>query len=399
MSSGPLDRSPDLQRLLTDGFDIEIRSGFLLVHDVPYVKPDRTVGLGTLVSTLNLAGDRTAPPETHAAFWVGEFPCDATGHQMDLGSPGSGREIDSGLRAGHTFSRKPEPESAYADYWQKVTTYVAMIESQAQILDGSATARTRRPARPRGAESVFEYLDTASARAGIGPINSKLASGKIAIVGLGGTGSYVLDLVAKTPADEIHLFDGDFFLTHNAFRSPGAPTLDELDAMPKKATWFAARYSAMRKRIIPHAYDLGPENVAELRGMAFTFVCMDAGPNKSSVVAFLTEERVPYVDVGIGVVNTEGTLAGTVRVTRCTGQKQDHVARRIPLVGAAPDEYDENIQVADINSLNAALAVIRWKKERGFYSDFGFEQSMVYSIATNTIVNDEFEKEDPSPSP
>ena len=54
-------------------------------------------------------------------------------------------------------------------------------------------------------------------------------------MGLGGTGSYVLDLVAKTPVWEIHLFDGDAFLQHNAFRSPGAPSLDELEAQPPKA--------------------------------------------------------------------------------------------------------------------------------------------------------------------
>jgi hypothetical protein len=40
----------------------------------------------------------------------------------------------------------------------------------------------------------------------------KLELGKIAIIGLGGTGSYVLDLAAKTPVKEIHLFDGDKFL-------------------------------------------------------------------------------------------------------------------------------------------------------------------------------------------
>ena len=32
---------------------------------------------------------------------------------------------------------------------------------------------------------------------------------KVAIVGLGGSGSYILDLIAKTPICEIHLYDGD----------------------------------------------------------------------------------------------------------------------------------------------------------------------------------------------
>lgn len=399
MSSGPLDRSPDLQHLISEGFDIEIRANHLVLYDVPYVRADKTIGLGILVSTLNLAGGHTAAPDTHVSYWDGEFPCSATGAQMDLGSPNQGHDVDEGLKPRHTFSRRPDISGSYTDYYEKMTTYVAMIEGQAQLIDKSVTARTRRPARPVASDSVFEYLDTASAKAGIGPINSKLAQGGIAIVGLGGTGSYVLDLVAKTPVAEIHLFDGDFFLTHNAFRSPGAPTIEDLDSMPKKVRWFATRYSAMRKKILPHEYDLDADNVSELAGMAFVFVCMDAGPGKRSVVEFLVGQRIPFIDVGIGLVKADESLSGTARVTRVTQGKTDHVGRRIPLEGSGPDEYDENIQVADINALNAALAVVRWKKERGFYADFGREHSMVYSLVTNTIVNDEIDGENTGPTP
>lgn len=33
------------------------------------------------------------------------------------------------------------------------------------------------------------------------------------------------------------------------------------------------------------------------------------------------------------------------------------------------DDYDYNIQIADLNALNAALTVIKWKKLWGFYLD------------------------------
>jgi tRNA A37 threonylcarbamoyladenosine dehydratase len=46
---------------------------------------------------------------------------------------------------------------------------------------------------------------------------------------MGGTGSYILDLVAKTAVMEIHLFDGDDFNQHNAFRAPGAASLEDLE--------------------------------------------------------------------------------------------------------------------------------------------------------------------------
>ena len=33
------------------------------------------------------------------------------------------------------------------------------------------------------------------------------------------------------------------------------------------------------------------------------------------------------------------------------------------------DEYATNIQIADLNALNALMAVIKWKKLSGFYQD------------------------------
>lgn len=74
-------------------------------------------------------------------------------------------------------------------------------------------------------------------------ITAKLAVEKLAIVGLGGTGAYVLDLIAKTPVKEIHLFDGDKFSSHNAFRAPGAASIDDLHKQNLKVEYLHAIYS------------------------------------------------------------------------------------------------------------------------------------------------------------
>ena len=55
-----------------------------------------------------------------------------------------------------------------------------------------------------------------------------------------------------------------------------------------------------------------------------------------------------------------------------------------------PNEYDQNIQVADINALNAALAVIRWKRLMGFYVDQQGEHQSRYTIDGNVIGNEDF---------
>ncbi len=51
--------------------------------------------------------------------------------------------------------------------------------------------------------------------------------------------------------------------------------------------------------------------------------------------------------------------------------------------------YDQNIQLADLNALNAALAVIKWKKSLGFYHDSEKEHNSTYSINCNLLTSDE----------
>lgn len=69
----------------------------------------------------------------------------------------------------------------------------------AKAIDPAATATTFPVVQAGRERLVFRYLDSASSRAGISLITSKLALPKVAIVGLGGTGSLILDLIAKTP--------------------------------------------------------------------------------------------------------------------------------------------------------------------------------------------------------
>ena len=42
-----------------------------------------------------------------------------------------------------------------------------------------------------------------------------------------------------------------------------------------------------------------------------------------------------------------------------------------------------------MNALNAALAVIKWKKLSGFYLDMEKEYNATYGIITNVITNDD----------
>ena len=239
-------------------------------------------------------------------------------------------------------------------------------------------------------DEPFNYTDTASSRAEIVAVTKKLALRKIAILGVGGTGSYVLDLVAKTPVKEIHLYDGDTFYQHNAFRSPGAPSGEELGAKQPKATYFKNLYAKMHRGIVDHPVYLDASNVEELRGMDFVFVCLDKGEPKKLIVQKLEEFSIPFTDVGMGIQLDDNMLGGIMRVTTSTVRKRDHFRNRVSFEDTpGDDDYNRNIQIADLNALNAALAVIKWKKHFGLYRDLKAEHHSQFSIDTNLLLNED----------
>ena len=344
-------------------------------------------GMGFLISKLELAGDITKKPSDHVAYWTGEHPCHADGKKIVAFENNSApQNFGDGVQADFTFSAKAD----YRDYHHKIMTYIGQIVGEATKIDSDVTARTF-PAIPEDeGGGVFKYVDTASSRAGIGAVNSKVAGQRIGIVGLGGSGGYVLDLVAKTMVAEIHLFDGDVFSQHNAFRAPGAPTLAQLQAKPQKVAHFTEIYSNMRHGIVAHQVFLGEENVALLEGLDFVFLCLDAGPAKRAVVAQLVTIGTPFVEVGMGVLIGDGLMGGIVRVVTSTPETRERAAPYISYAegDGEANEYATNIQIAELNSLNAAIAVIRWKKLNGVYRDSRNDFYNGYSIATGEIASE-----------
>lgn len=273
-----------------------------------------------------------------------------------------------------------------------MTTYVAIISSPAKSIDPKVTAKTFPIIESKETEAIFNYVDTASSRAEINIVAKKLELGKVGIVGLGGTGSYVLDLIAKTPIKEIHLFDGDKFLQHNAFRAPGAPSVLELRAKWKKVDYFRDRYCKMHRNIIAHDGYVDESNISQLQGLDFVFLCLDGRGAKKVIVEKLEAFGMLFIDVGMGVELVDKTLLGVLRITTSTTKKREHVREknRIPFSdGNLVNEYSKNIQIADLNALNAALAVIKWKKLFGFYKDLENEHFSTYTIDGNLLVNED----------
>lgn len=392
MSARPTAPDSPYGRLRADGYEVELREQHLLVHAVPYVTAGGVVERGTLICTYFESAGAIQPPDNHQVWWSGGFPCRANGSPIGaLRNEDGARELLSGVTIQHRFSNKPEGLQAFAEHYAKMVHYVTLLSDQARVLDPSADARTGRVIELKPEESVFRYADTASVRAEITPATRKFLGLRIAIIGLGGTGGYVLDQVAKTPVAEIHLFDGDEFKQHNAFRAPGAATIEELRERIPKVEYFRRRYDPMHRAITAHPYLIAAANITELREFDFVFVCVDKGPVRALIMQMLVAERVPFVDVGLSLdlVPETNSLVGTCRTTLATSEQHDHIARHVPTADDKDDDvYGRNVQVADLNALNAMLAIMKWKQFVGFYSDDFGAHHLTFSPGSMSLTRD-----------
>lgn len=50
MSQKQIDHSPDLSRLQNEGYEIEVKDAYLIIHSVPYMNASREIARGILIS-------------------------------------------------------------------------------------------------------------------------------------------------------------------------------------------------------------------------------------------------------------------------------------------------------------------------------------------------------------
>lgn len=389
----------DLQRLQQEGFVMEERGGWLIVHHIPYLNAERLIREGTLLMPLCTSGDRTTRPNDHTAYWVGSRPCDINGNPLpSLVNSEVNKTICTGFTANLYFSCHAEkeefpPQGDYPDYYEKVKHYFDIIAAPALNLDSDAWLRFNIGIESKPEDTPLRYMDTNASRAGITSLNDKFKGLKIGIIGLGGTGSYLLDLIAKTQVAEIHLYDADEINTHNAFRAPGAMSETDLSKAPKKVEYYANIYNNMHKGIKPHPVMVNADNLSDLDKLDYVFLSLDIVSAKQQIASYLIDHGIPFIDSGMGIEQVpDGRLSGMIHIAIGTPDCYEHLNQVMGNAEAEKDLYATDIQIAELNALAANLSVIRWKKILGYYVDKRQEPYSVYTIDYNELDNAEEEE-------
>ena len=92
---------------------------------------------------------------------------------------------------------------------------------------------------------------------------------------------------------------------------------------------------------------------------------------------------IPFIDVGMGLSRDGGgPIGGLLRTTYFSIEDASAVLEQglAPLSDHPDDVYKTNIQISELNALNACLAVIKYKQLRGFYKADDVANHLLFSV-------------------
>jgi hypothetical protein len=371
----------DLQRLLDKGYALRIDGAHLVVRDIPYLDGRRVLHQGAFVAKLVFVDRVHVRQDDHQVYFAGGVPHGLDGQPIRnlAGGPCTIALEKTDVTVQRSFSNKPP--AGFANFFDKIEHYVTLISGPAIALHAANPLTFRIDTDVIG-KTVFKFHDTLTSRAEIGDLAALFKDEVVAIIGLGGSGAYLLDFMVKTPVKEIRGFDGDFYHVHNAFRSPGR--LEERELGKHKAEVYQGRYENFREGLLLTKKYIDRFSAADLAGVTFAFVCVDKGSARAEIFDLLISLRIPFIDCGLGLNRKQGPLAGALRATYYPVEKAAALrARQLAEEVDDPDDiYRKSVQIAELNALNACLAVIRYKQVRGFYVADGALEHLLLDIAS-----------------
>ena len=386
MSATPTSHDGGLDRVVQAGLDYAIEGDTLTVAPVPYRTSDGSVAHGALICHLERQGSRLAPPSDHTVGWVAEGkPHFRDGRVMEsLIHNDQPQEWANGERSICGMSRKRH-DRGYVDFGEKMVTYARLIARQV----GDKWSRdTIGSGETREGNNMVDQ-ETGLTRSGVGDMDKLFRQEKIAVIGAGGTGGFIVDMVSKCNVDSIDIYDPDLIDQHTQLRWPGVVGRDVVEQRANKAEYLARVYASRTNRNIRgHAKRVGKAELTLFSDKTIVFVAIDSGADRRVILSGLAAVGANFIDCGIDLHRGPDGISASTRVVRTFSGDDD--ATKADLVERTPGRdigegmYEAAIQTVEINALNATLAVVAWKQGIGFYKDAFGHRRMRLHVASTT---------------
>ena len=359
------------------GFGVKVESDVVRAMGVPCLLAGGVVGTCTIEKSNDPASGKPTKQiggAVHAVRVTVDAEHDGRVYHAD-GNPLESYVGGDGKTWSNISIRKGSQDSPQED-----VSASDLIHRYAKQIVGAVSAAGYSEPSSLAKPGPFKIPNTFEARAAIGPVQDRIRGQRIAIIGLGGTGAYVLDLVAKTPVMEIHLLDADHVDWHNFMRAPGAPTAEEIESRHKgplrKVDYYHSKYASLREGIHPHAVRVDNQSTfgefLSDHPIDYAFVCIDQltegdSPRQDVVYCALSEAAVPFIDSGVSITLDDGAVRGAVTTSA-------YDAGSVAWKDAIPNARVEgdvpgyrNVQLPEVNALAASLAVMEWRRRTKQY--------------------------------
>lgn len=391
MSLLPPSHNNSFQRLLDEGFTL-YRRGPFIVGRVPFLDSNLNIQHGLLVDVFSeeAGGVAGQSPFLHQFLFAGGTPSNIDGTQLVLGGGPDNRLLFDEVHADWFWSFKKTENGQgrdYVDFYEKFLHYFEAITAPVHHLYADVELKPFvNVLSADDDDNPFVFNDEHSARAAVMDLREKLLAHTVGVIGVGGTGSFVVDLLSKSPVNKIVLFDPDILKVHNTFRSPGPAIREDLGR--PKAELLAHRYLRSHKRVEYRNVAVNQTTADILQGLTFVFLCVDKESVRRELAALLLGMDLPFIDTGMGLDRSGNGLTGMVRTTFSRPESHQMIEAEFagPAHNVAEDAYHTNIQTADLNALNAATAVMMFKKYAGYYAEMPRTWQSVLTVQTGSTI-------------
>ena len=101
------------------------------------------------------------------------------------------------------------------------------------------------------------------------------------------------------------------------------------------------------------------------------------------------KNQIPFIDTGMGIIHKDDFLNGQLRVSLFDSTNYKDIPQHVDFSEESNDVYNTNIQIAELNALNATMAVIKWKQYFKVYMDNNRKQQAIYVIEEGEIAHED----------
>lgn len=83
MSASPIAPSPDVQRLIDEGYAVTIQDSYLIIDNIPYIPQANMISRGALICAYAEIDGVPQIKGDHTVWFTGSVPCQADGTSLE----------------------------------------------------------------------------------------------------------------------------------------------------------------------------------------------------------------------------------------------------------------------------------------------------------------------------